>query len=186
MNETVVLEHDDLRRTLRRIAHEIAEKNPDPDSLVRNSARLKVVRDGVASFFFHPFLKREYLTRVLDGIEANGYSFISIRDYDCRVQMNDRLVQTYTETVNLPIHGLYLRRFLMDSTGRIYGESHSDRPLETTITDPDVLRVPYTSTRTLRRHRNWTIAEYICEENNRNFVDSTGKAGIDLTLPGKK
>jgi pyrimidine operon attenuation protein/uracil phosphoribosyltransferase len=28
-----VLEHDDLRRTLRRIAHEIAEKNPDPDSL---------------------------------------------------------------------------------------------------------------------------------------------------------
>jgi pyrimidine operon attenuation protein/uracil phosphoribosyltransferase len=33
VNETVVLEHDDLRRTLRRIAHEIAEKNPDPDSL---------------------------------------------------------------------------------------------------------------------------------------------------------
>jgi pyrimidine operon attenuation protein / uracil phosphoribosyltransferase len=33
VNETVVLEHDDLRRTLRRIAHEIAEKNPDPGSL---------------------------------------------------------------------------------------------------------------------------------------------------------
>ena len=31
MNEKVVLEHDDLRRTLRRIAHEIAEKNPEPD-----------------------------------------------------------------------------------------------------------------------------------------------------------
>jgi len=28
-----VLERDDLRRTLRRIAHEIAEKNPDPDAL---------------------------------------------------------------------------------------------------------------------------------------------------------
>ena len=33
MNEKVVLEHDDLRRTLRRIAHEIAEKNPDSDRL---------------------------------------------------------------------------------------------------------------------------------------------------------
>ena len=33
MNETVVLERDDLRRTLRRIAHEIAEKNPDPATL---------------------------------------------------------------------------------------------------------------------------------------------------------
>ncbi len=33
MNEKVVLGHDDLTRTLRRIAHEIAEKNPDPDGL---------------------------------------------------------------------------------------------------------------------------------------------------------
>ena len=33
MSETVVLERDDLRRTLRRIAHEIAEKNPGPDAL---------------------------------------------------------------------------------------------------------------------------------------------------------
>ena len=31
MSEKVVLEHDDLRRTLRRIAHEIAEKNPEPE-----------------------------------------------------------------------------------------------------------------------------------------------------------
>src|SRR5687768_11359198 len=58
--------------------------------------------------------------------------------------------------------------------------------IETTITDPEVLAAPSVSTRTLRRHRNWTTAEYICEENNRNSVDSSGKAVIDLTLPGKK
>ncbi len=33
MSETVVLERDDLRRTLRRIAHEVVEKNPDPAGL---------------------------------------------------------------------------------------------------------------------------------------------------------
>ncbi len=33
MSEKVVLEHDDLRRTLRRIAHEIAEANPEPERL---------------------------------------------------------------------------------------------------------------------------------------------------------
>ena len=33
MSEKVVLEHDGLRRTLRRIAHEIAEKNPAADGL---------------------------------------------------------------------------------------------------------------------------------------------------------
>lgn len=61
--------------------------------------------------------------------------------------------------------------------------------IETTITDPDILTAPYTTTRTLKRHRTWTLAEYICEENNRNFVDQSGKAGINLNqadTPAKK
>jgi hypothetical protein len=56
--------------------------------------------------------------------------------------------------------------------------------IETTITDPEALTAPYTTNRILRRHRSWTIAEYICEQNNRNFVDKNGKAGINLTVPG--
>jgi hypothetical protein len=56
--------------------------------------------------------------------------------------------------------------------------------IETTVTDPKVLTAPFTSVRTLKRHRTWTIAEYICEENNRNFVDESGKAGIILNNPG--
>jgi hypothetical protein len=55
--------------------------------------------------------------------------------------------------------------------------------IETTVTDPGVLAAPYATTNTLRRHRNWTISEYICEENNRNYVDQSGKAGINLTPP---
>ncbi len=55
--------------------------------------------------------------------------------------------------------------------------------IDTTVTDPEALTAPYTTTRILKRHRNWTIAEYICEEDNRNFVDSNGKAGINLTPP---
>lgn len=53
--------------------------------------------------------------------------------------------------------------------------------IETTIVDPEALTTPYSMpARTLTRHRNWTIAEYICEENNRNFVDANGKAGVNL------
>jgi len=33
VNEKLVLEHDDVRRTLKRIAHEIVEKNPDAGNL---------------------------------------------------------------------------------------------------------------------------------------------------------
>ena len=57
--------------------------------------------------------------------------------------------------------------------------------IETTVTDPDVLTAPYTTTRTLQRHRSWTIAEYVCQENNRNFVDDKGKAGVRLDDPAK-
>jgi len=56
--------------------------------------------------------------------------------------------------------------------------------IETTITDPVALAAPYKTSNTVKRHRNWTISEYICEENNRNYVDQTGKAGINLTVPG--
>jgi hypothetical protein len=52
--------------------------------------------------------------------------------------------------------------------------------IDTTVTDSDALVNPWTSSRTLLRHRDWTISEYICEENNRNYVDSTGKAGVRL------
>jgi len=56
--------------------------------------------------------------------------------------------------------------------------------IETTIVDPEALTTPYSmGARTLTRHRNWTLAEYICEENNRNFVDEKGKSGINLANP---
>jgi hypothetical protein len=56
--------------------------------------------------------------------------------------------------------------------------------IETTIVDPEALTMPYSMpARTLKRHRGWTIAEYVCEENNRNFADANGKAGIKLSNP---
>jgi len=56
--------------------------------------------------------------------------------------------------------------------------------IETTITDPEALTAPYTTTSSLRRHRNWTISEYICEQNNRNGVDDKGKVIINPTFTG--
>jgi hypothetical protein len=55
--------------------------------------------------------------------------------------------------------------------------------IQTTIIDPLALTHPYTTTRILKRHRDWTIDEYICEENNRNSVTRNGKAEVDITPP---
>lgn len=53
----------------------------------------------------------------------------------------------------------------------------------TTIDDPLALAKPWTTSRIFKRHTNWTIDEYICEQNNRNQADQNGKAGIELTPP---
>jgi uncharacterized protein YdaL len=117
----------------------ISLEKPDPAGLVADAANLQVVRDGVASFFFHPFMDRKYLDEVLDGLENLGYHFVSIGDYDCRVQMDDKLVQTFTETVRLPIKGRYLHRFLVNADGRVSAESYSHSPLNTVFQDPGVV-----------------------------------------------
>ncbi|RSM65081.1 DUF2334 domain-containing protein [Kibdelosporangium aridum] len=48
---------------------------------VLSAARaLRVVDDGIASFFFHPYLGTEALDRLIDGITAAGYRFVSLSD----------------------------------------------------------------------------------------------------------
>ena len=92
------------------------------------------------------------------------------------------------ETVGFNDHVQHARGVPHGDKMKIVERFHLTDPdtmsIETTISDPDVLTMPFTTTASLRRHRNWTISEYVCEENNRNSVDQSGKAGIDLTLPG--
>ena len=36
-----------------------------------------VIRDGIASFFYHPYLGTAYLTQILDGLTAQGWTFVA-------------------------------------------------------------------------------------------------------------
>lgn len=72
----------------------------------------------------------------------------------------------------------------MKITERFHLSDPDTLNIETSITDPLALTQPYSAgNRVLKRHRSWTIAEYVCEENNRNYVDTSGKAGINLANP---
>ncbi len=48
-----------------------------PEHLVDAARRNLVVRDGFASFFWHPFLSIDYLKQTVEGIQALGYTFVS-------------------------------------------------------------------------------------------------------------
>jgi uncharacterized protein YdaL len=48
-----------------------------PTDLIDAAQAMTVVRDGVASFFYHPFLGIDQLRETVRGIEALGYRFVS-------------------------------------------------------------------------------------------------------------
>ncbi len=54
--------------------------------------------------------------------------------------------------------------------------------VRTRIEDPGVLEKPWEFAARYARHKDWSLAEYICEQNNRNSVDASGKANINLEL----
>ena len=87
--------------------------------------------------------------------------------------------------------------FTTDTSLGLQGMRHSDQmriverfklaapdrlEIETTITDPEALTKPLTRSAAYGRHRDWTLAEYVCQQNNRNFTTDDGKAGIDLSF----
>ncbi len=49
-----------------------------------------------------------------------------------------------------------------------------------TITDPDVLTAPVVMARRYNRHRDWSLIEYVCEQNNRDSADDKGRAGMKI------
>jgi uncharacterized protein YdaL len=47
-----------------------------PDDILASARRNLVVRDGVASFFYHPYLGRPYLRTIVEGMQTMGYVFV--------------------------------------------------------------------------------------------------------------
>lgn len=48
-----------------------------PADLIASAKRNLVVRDGVASFFYHPYLGTSYLKQSVEGIQGLGYTFVA-------------------------------------------------------------------------------------------------------------
>ena len=51
-----------------------------PGDLIRVARKNRVVRDGWASAFFHPFLDTSYLQELIRGVKALGYTYVPLSD----------------------------------------------------------------------------------------------------------
>ncbi len=58
--------------------------------------------------------------------------------------------------------------------------------LTISIADADVFTRPWVVTRLFKRHRDWHLKEFVCNENNRQQLDANGIASPDLTPPWLK
>jgi uncharacterized protein YdaL len=48
-----------------------------PADLIASARRNLVVRDGMASFFYHPYLGLQHLRQVVEGVQGLGYRFVA-------------------------------------------------------------------------------------------------------------
>ena len=112
----------------------LPESNPSPAALIQNARAMLVVRDGMPSAFVHIFLDVRYLLQTVRGIKKLGYQFVSLRDYDCRVAVDDRLIVTGAAPRNITLRDSYLRQFLVSRDGSHRQESWSASRTTGTVT----------------------------------------------------
>ena len=104
----------------------LPESNPSPATLIENARAMLVVRDGIPSAFVHGFLDIRLLQQTVRGIKELGYQFISLRDFDCRVAVSDRLIVTGGAPRNIQLRDSYLRQFLLAPDGSHRQETWSN------------------------------------------------------------
>jgi uncharacterized protein DUF2334 len=111
--------------------------NPDPARLVANARGMLAVRDGLASAFVHGFLDARLIRDTVRGIKDLGYEFVSLRDFDCRVSADDRLIATGRAARDIKLRDSYLHEFLIGSDGQRRQETWAEKRF-TGVTQPSL------------------------------------------------
>jgi uncharacterized protein YdaL len=98
----------------------LPEDDPEPLRLIQYARSMRVVRDGIASFYFHPFLKQKLLEQVVQGVSDLGYHYISLRQFDGQVDFQgEYAVRTTSGPIRLSPKDEYWRLQLFDARGQV-------------------------------------------------------------------
>jgi uncharacterized protein YdaL len=106
------------------------DKNPEVGEnavrVILNGARtLLNVRDGVAGFFFHPFIRISLLEKIVDGMQEMGYTFLDIKDSPHWVKAKEKTILCGTQQYSLNVNDQYLVESYSDHTGELKEKSIS-------------------------------------------------------------
>lgn len=98
--------------------------DPDPESLLENAEKMLVVRDGVASFFFHSFVPIKHLKFLVKNMKKTGWRFISLKDFSCTLR-TEKISITTDEQNRLMLENQYIRERIFDEKGKLKREKVS-------------------------------------------------------------
>src|SRR4029077_18723545 len=87
------------------------------EPLIENAGAASVVRDGYASFFFHPFLNPDLLDQLITGIERQGFTFVDLKTFPNKVHFEGRDIQTVGGRVEITGRGRYLNETVLTPEG---------------------------------------------------------------------
>jgi uncharacterized protein YdaL len=77
------------------------------------------VRDGVAGFFFHPFLKIQLLEEIVKGMQNMGYTFLDLKDYSHWVKANEKIILCGSQQYSFKVNDQYLVESYFDHAGEL-------------------------------------------------------------------
>jgi len=92
--------------------------NPDPDPVIGYARNNLAIRDGFASFFFHPFVPISVLKVLVEQIQDLGYTFADIRTLDNRVNTPAQAVVSGHQEIELLPKNQYVDEFLLTPRGK--------------------------------------------------------------------
>jgi len=103
----------------------LAMDKPAPDVLLENAKNMRVVRDGMASFFFHSFLPSKYLKTLVQGMSSQGWEFISLKDFPCNLRTGSQWVTSAGGPGRITATNQYVHRLLLNRSGKLEREEYS-------------------------------------------------------------
>ena len=104
-------------------------ENPSPENLITAAEKNLAVRDGFASFFFHPFLDIGILKEAVKRIEKLGYTFANVRSFNSCVAGSSCFIATGQNEMKLDLNSQYFEEFYLTHNGKIENRYTSEEKL---------------------------------------------------------
>ena len=108
-------------------------EQPEPGTLLKVARNHLALRDGIASFFFHPFVDLSVLEEIILQMKRMGYSFTDPRYTSQQVRGKSVRILTGSGNIELALSAAHSHEFFLDRQGAIHDEIFSSEPRSDTL-----------------------------------------------------